>query len=191
MEFERTDVAWQGRLLLQHLGETWESLWAGNPTLPSWPDVDLDPLWWRGLLWLLLTTLAVGLVLGLRHARWRRPTFRIPRRPAGRRGSPSVQNELAQAQALAHQGAYGEAARCLYRALLQDLHDQSLIAHSPGRPDGEYQRLLQDLPLAAGCEVLILTHEQWRFAGRPVSAEGYQDCLWAYERFCQRLQDAS
>lgn len=95
--------------------------------------------------------------------------------------TPVSQSEwLTRAQQYQRQGNFTEAARALYFALLQILHDRGLIPEKRSRTDREYAAITQDLPQPNAFATLLQTHEQLEFAGSQVSAEGFAQCQQAY-----------
>ena len=93
----------------------------------------------------------------------------------------SVEILLSRSQSLYRQGNYSEACRCLYIAMLQQLHEKKILRHKSSRTDGEYLQLLQlSVTPIQPYETLITTHEQLCFNNTEIQAENYQQCEQAY-----------
>ena len=102
-----------------------------------------------GLVLLALVLVGVG-VLAARFSRGLTPSPEVAAAvPGGRRRSAAEWRAEAEAQELA--GAWREAVRSRYRALVADLAARGLVEEVPGRTAGEYRRQVgQALPGAAG-----------------------------------------
>ena len=101
-----------------------------------------------GLVLLALVLVGVG-VLAARFSRGLTPSPEVAAAvPAGRRRSAAVWRAEAEAQERA--GAWREAVRSRYRALVADLASRGLVEEVPGRTAGEYRREVgRALPEAA------------------------------------------
>ena len=101
-----------------------------------------------GLLLLALVLLGVG-VLAARFSRGLTPSPEVAAVVAqGRR--PSAADWRAEAEALERAGAWREAVRSRYRALVADLAARGLVEEVPGRTAGEYRRQVRRaVPAAA------------------------------------------
>jgi hypothetical protein len=90
---------------------------------------------------------------------------------------------LARSQEFYRQGNYHEACRCLYLAMLQQLHDRNVLPHKKSRTDGEYLQILQlSVTPMQPYETLITTHEQLCFNSAELLPENYQQCEQAYQQ---------
>ena len=100
---------------------------------------------------------------------------------------PPVDKLLARSQELYRQGNYREACRCLYFAMLQNLHEKKVLLHKRSRTDGEY---LQILGLSVSpmhpYETLLTTHERLCYSSTEIAPENYQQCHKAYEEIYQQ-----
>ncbi|MEM7553720.1 MAG: DUF4129 domain-containing protein [Cyanobacteria bacterium P01_A01_bin.84] len=93
---------------------------------------------------------------------------------------------LVRSSELYRQGNYPEACRCLYFAMLQDLHQRKVLLNKRSRTDGEYLRILGlSISPMQPYETLITTHEQLCFSTREIAAENYQQCQQAYQEISQ------
>jgi hypothetical protein len=206
--FEKTSWSWQLSVLRQQVGEWVEyqlsRLKLNLPELPNGWSIDNS---WLGKLlnfvfWLLLGLFLIW--LGWRLWRVFSPYLyaRLRARNTAnsllkiRDSDLSVSGWLARSQELYHQSNYREACRCLYLAMLQHLHDTTIVPHKFSRTDGEYLQLLQykvtpmhhdscstwgDPKTALSpYETLITTHQQLCFGNTEISSENYQQCREAY-----------
>lgn len=191
--FEKTSWGWQIYQFQQQVGEWVEyqfSRFDWSPQLP--PGWKIDS-WLFNLLnlvfWILLSLFLAWVVWRL----WRevRPYFYSwlarSNSSTGSNGK-SKETELAVAewfqrsQEFYRQGNYREACRCLYFAMLQQLHDKGILPQKPSRTDGEYLQLLQmSVTPLQPYETLITTHEQLCFNNTEVSSENYENCQQAYQ----------
>jgi hypothetical protein len=188
--FEKTSWSWQLSMLRQQVGEWVEyqlsRLKLNLPQLPNGWSIDNS---WLGKLlnfvfWLLLALFLIW--LGWRLWRVFSP-YLYARLRAGniansiRDSDLSVSGWLARSQELYHQNNYREACRCLYLAMLQHLHDTTIVPHKFSRTDGEYLQLLQyKVTPMHPYETLITTHQQLCFGNTEISSENYQQCREAY-----------
>jgi Domain of unknown function (DUF4129) len=197
--FEKTSWSWQLSQFRQQVGEWVEyqlsRLKLDFPQLPGGRSIDTS---WLGKLlnfvfWLLLALFLVW--VGWRLWRKFSPYFYTWLAGAGnttisrekiRDSDLSVSGWLARSQELYRQGNYREGCRCLYLAMLQHLHDTSVVPHQPSRTDGEYLQLLQSsvTPMQP-YETLITTHEQLCFGNTEICGENYEQCREAYREISQ------
>jgi Domain of unknown function (DUF4129) len=186
--FQKTSWGWQFEQTQHRLGEWLQvKLMAALPhqSIPPWLISALG-----SLLWLLLAAGLAWIIYQLMRF-YQRTSRRQP--PVPSKMVPPVRNStvpelLAQSQAWQHQQNYSEACRCLYLAMLQRLHEASLIPHQHSRTDREYLDLLAQLPALQNSTVLLRTHEQLQFADRSISAAGLDSCQQAYQQLDEQLQ---
>ncbi|GAX41780.1 hypothetical protein NIES4075_27770 [Tolypothrix sp. NIES-4075] len=191
--FEKTSWSWQLSVLRQQVGEWVEyqlsRLKLDFPQLPygwsidnSWLGKLLNFVFWLllGLFliwlgWRLWQVFSPYLYAKLRARNTANSLLKI------RDSDLSVSGWLARSQGFYHQNNYREAIRCLYLAMLQHLHDTTIVPHKFSRTDGEYLQLLQSkvTPMQP-YETLITTHEQLCFDDTEISLENYQQCQEAY-----------
>jgi hypothetical protein len=190
-KFQKTNWPWQIEQFQQRLGEWVEvktRFAAPKQGLPAWLISFIS-----NLLWFLLITGVVWIVY-LIMSRYQQQFRR--RRPSNELAIPpfkiyTVAELLTQAQQFSNQKNYGEACRCLYLATLQRLSDAKLVSHQTSRTDREYAEILRQLslaPLLVPGKVLLQTHEQMQFAGRIITAEGFNSCQQAYSQIDALLQ---
>jgi hypothetical protein len=95
---------------------------------------------------------------------------------------------LSQAQEFQRQYNYSEACRCVYLAMLQQLHEQVIARQQHSRTDGEYLQLLKSsVTLLQPYQTLITIHEQLCFSEHEILAENYQQCWQAYRKIQESL----
>lgn len=191
--FEKTSWDWQLSQLQQQVREWTEyefsRLQSALPQLP--PGWSISP-WLSQLLnllfWLVVAVFLIWIVWRL----WRE-FHPYVYSWLNRRGNSSAADAtigsndlsvglwLARSQEFYRQGNYREACRCLYLAILQRLHDTSLVRHQTSRTDGEYLQLLRSsvTPIQP-YETLITTHEQLCFGDAEILPENYEHCQQAY-----------
>ncbi len=93
----------------------------------------------------------------------------------------SISLLLNQAQDYSRRRNYREACRCLYLAMLQQLHEQAIALQQPSRTGREYLQLLSlSTNAIQPYETLITTHEQLCFSDIEILSENYQQCHQAY-----------
>lgn len=190
--YQQDSWGWQLRQLQQRLGEWWEKLTtrtAENLDIPAptWLD---HPLWAaiaKAIFWIV----TIGLVVWLGWVLWKlcNPYIYRWRQGRDRFSHPPQQSspaEMAAAQWLAksrqfqRQGDYRQACLCLYRAMLQQLHDRGIAPHNPSRTDGEYLQIIQQLPQPQPYQALLVAHQQLCFSDRPASESLWKNCQQAY-----------
>ncbi|MBD2359067.1 DUF4129 domain-containing protein [Tolypothrix sp. FACHB-123] len=191
--FEKTSWDWQLSQLRQQVGEWTEYEFSRfRSAIPEWPkEWSISP-WLAKLLNVLFWLVVAGLLVWVIWRLWQefRPYIYSWLRNRGNNFATnrtveadelSVSLLLERSQQLYRQGNYREACRCLYLALLQHLHDRSIIRHQPSRTDGEYLQLLRSIvtPIQP-YETLITTHEQLCFGNAEILPENYEHCQQAY-----------
>ena len=191
--FEKTSWDWQLSQLQQQVGEWIEYEFSRfKSALPPWTQGWSISPWLANvinfLFWVVLGAFLVWLVWIL----WRefRPYIYswLSARGNDRANRSTIISDefsvgllLERSQQFYRQGNYPEACRCLYLAMLQHLHDRSVIRHQPSRTDGEYLQLLRSsvTPIQP-YETLITTHEQLCFGNAEILPENYEHCQQAY-----------
>ncbi|MBW4519204.1 MAG: DUF4129 domain-containing protein [Scytolyngbya sp. HA4215-MV1] len=192
--FERNNPQWQLQQLGRQIGEWIELQFSklapkNESGLPQWqiPSEFWEVLFKVCVLLMVLTLIwQVARLLSpylkqLEH-RVKSKAFNQATEPAL---PPSLTNWLRRARDQQRQGNYREACRALYMAMLQRLHDTQQVLHQPSRTDGEYRQVVQTLPKAQACQLLINTHEQVWFGDSASSAEIFDLCQKAYREIDQ------
>lgn len=194
--FEKTNFGWQIQQLQQQFWEWLElKLSQNSPNLPneSLPSWLVDLLWplFKAASWLIVGLVATWLLWQL----WQvlRPYVQFLNfelRNAAAKPTPvkdiTAADWLQRSRQFYLDGNYGEAARCLYMAMLQRLHENGLISHQPSRTDGEYRQLTQTLPKQESYQVLLTTHEDLCFGNGEISSEIFDRCQQAYRKIDEK-----
>ena len=186
--FQKTSWSWQLEQLQQRWGEWLQAKLTGvfpKQNLPAWLISAMTYLLWF-LLLAGLTWIIYQMVDFFWQKRGRRRQVSSP--VALSLKAKTIAELLAQSQQFQLQHNYSEACRCLYLAMLQRLHDASLIPHQNSRTDREYAELLKQLPTLQNSTVLLRTHEQLQFADRSISAAGFDSCQEAYNQMEVQLK---
>ena len=198
--FEQTNWVWEFSLFQQQVGEWIEYQFSRfQKTLPELPPGwSINP--WLGELLNMLFWLGLGLfVVWIGWRLWQEFNPYIyawlnamSNSPGFRTKADSRETSIAlllnQAQEFHQQYNYTEACRCVYLAMLQQLHEQAIARQQPSRTDGEYLQLLKSsVTLIQPYQTLITTHEQLCFSEHEMLAENYQQCWQAYQQIFQRL----
>jgi hypothetical protein len=198
--FEQTNWVWEFSLFQQQVGEWLEYQFSRfQKTLPELPPGwSINP--WLGELLNILFWLGLGLfVVWIGWRLWQEFNPYIyawlnamSNSPGFRTKADSRETSIAlllnQAQEFHQQYNYTEACRCVYLAMLQQLHEQAIARQQPSRTDGEYLQLLKSsVTLIQPYQTLITTHEQLCFSEHEMLAENYQQCWQAYQQIFQRL----
>ncbi|MBO1048482.1 MAG: DUF4129 domain-containing protein [Dolichospermum sp. DEX182a] len=198
--FEQTNWVWEFSLFQQQVGEWIEYQFSRfQKTLPELPPGwSINP--WLGELLNILFWLGLGLfVVWIGWRLWQEFNPYIyawlnamSNSPGFRTKADSRETSIAlllnQAQEFHQQYNYTEACRCVYLAMLQQLHEQAIAQQQPSRTDGEYLQLLKSsVTLIQPYQILINTHEQLCFSEHEMLAENYQQCWQAYQQIFQRL----
>ncbi|MFW6359559.1 MAG: DUF4129 domain-containing protein [Chroococcales cyanobacterium] len=192
-EYQKESLGWQLRLLQQRLGEWWELKTSriNIPDIPgpSWLD---SPIWGvvaRAFFWIALTVLICWVILQMMEMitpylhQWKQ---QLNSSVANRTATTSfkdlsVGEWLRRSQKFQQQGNYREACFCLYQAMLQHLHSAGLIPHQSSRTDGEYLKLVQQLPQAQLYQTILMTHQQLCFSNIEASNAMFEECQQAYQ----------
>ena len=193
--FEKTNWNWQLSMLQQKVGEWVEYQFSRlQGSVPGIPDgLSISP--WliellKFLFWLVLGLFLVW--LGWRLWREFNPYLyswlaRASNTTVASSREISINQLLTQSQEFAYQGNYREACRCLYLAMLQQLHEKAIAIQQPSRTDGEYLHLLKSTvtPIQP-YETLITLHERICFDNAQMLADNYQQCRQAYQEIIAR-----
>ncbi|MEB3182054.1 MAG: DUF4129 domain-containing protein [Nostocaceae cyanobacterium] len=190
-DYEKTNLGWQLSQLQRQVGEWLEfQLNRGQPN--SSPTSYQQPLWLENLLNVLVWLVGILLLAWLGWWLWRelRPYFYSRSRNISQHSQPknpakdlSMAGWVEKSQDYYRQGNYREACRCLYFAMLQHLHNSSVVPHKLSRTDGEYRQLVElSQPATRAYETLIAIHEQLCFSNQDILPEDYQQCRQAYQQ---------
>lgn len=193
--FEKTNWGWEFSQQQQKVGEWLEyqlnRLNFNTPKSPGGWSIDQSLLEkvLNFLFWLLVAAFVAWVVwrlwreFGSDVYRWLTRNRNFTDTPAKNTADElSVSEYLGRSQELYRQGNYGEACRCLYLAMLHQLHEKAILPHKRSRTDGEYLQLLRlSVTPMRPYETLITTHEELCFGDRQISGENYQQCQQAYQ----------
>jgi hypothetical protein len=187
--FEKTSWSWQLSQLQQQVGEWVEYQFSQvSLDLPNWSISPGLAQLLNLLFWLVLGLFLVWVVWQL----WRlfRPYVYSWLAQRGnfdgaglKIGSGELSSErwLMRSQEFYRQANYREACRCIYLAMLQQLHEKAITPVQHSRTDGEYLRLLRlSVNQIQPYETLITTHEQLCFGNVEIFRENYEQCQQAY-----------
>lgn len=195
--YEKTNWAWQIQQLQQQVGEWWElqvsRFSPDTPDLPnlswlSWLDSPIVGIVAKAIFWLILAFLLSWMAVQI--MRLLSPYISSLRNQINEQSNNltktqvrdlSVADWLARSQKFQRQENYREACLCLYRAMLQRLHDTGIIPHEASRTDGEYLHLIQQLSKPNPYQILLMTHQQLCFSNSEASSSLFEQCQQAYQ----------
>ena len=170
-------LGWRWRLLQRRGGEWLETIEFPEIEGPQieGPQIDWELFkfllaWARVLFWLALAVL-VAVILWqllqslLPYARDRAERWQQQRDPDVEIAAiTSVVEWLARSRERQAAGDFAGACQCLYFAMLQVLHERSILAHKRSRTDGEYlQAMRQKSSQPQPYQTLLLVHQQLTF----------------------------
>jgi hypothetical protein len=190
--FEKDSLDWKLQQIQQQLGEWWElqlkkfNFGFSNPSIPSWEGWN----WlWESLekvLLILLSLLIIWVIWRIVQRLF--PYFRTLRTQLNQSGDiignlvekeSSVIEWLKRSRKFQQQGDYYRACRCLYLAMLQQLHDTGIAPHQGSRTDEEYRLLILQLPQPDSYETLFKIHQQLCFGSQEASVNIFVRCQQA------------
>jgi hypothetical protein len=193
-QFEKVNLSWRLQQLQQNLGEWWELQWQRRfghlPDIKS-PRIE-DPEFWARFIAnsSIFVLFALLFWLGWRSRRWWLAYLKqwqgIALPVVTQKKTFSVADWIERSHHYHQQRDYYQACRCLYLAMLQQLHEKGLIPHSPSRTDEEYRLLILELPQPDPYETLLITHQQLCFGQRQASASLYARCHQACQEIIPR-----
>jgi hypothetical protein len=191
--FEKDNLGWQLSQLRQRVGEWWELQTSGfsphlpDASLPSWWDSPIIQAIVKAAIWMIV----ILLVIWVSWQMWRRLRPYIysltnPLNQSAKKATKTPLKELSiagwlqRSQKFQQQGNYREACQCLYMAMLQRLNDSGIAPHEPSRTDGEYLKLVQQLPQPKPYQTLLMTHQRLSFSNAEASSSVFEQCQQAY-----------
>jgi len=187
--FEKNSFSWQVQQLQQRIqewGETINFPGLNKMSLPSWFNSPILQTIAKVAFWTLLGLFLIWAIWQI--GQMLRPYF-YPTRTQPKQSDATTkrsENELSLArwlersQKFQQQGNYREACLCLYMAMLQRLSDTGIVPHQPSRTDGEYLKLIQNLPQQNPYKILLMTHQQLCFGNGEASRSVFDKCQQAY-----------
>ncbi|HEY9750784.1 MAG TPA: DUF4129 domain-containing protein [Allocoleopsis sp.] len=207
--FEKTNIGWQVQQSFRQVGEWIElqlnklSVQPNRQTpqpLPSWLTDALESLV-QVVFWLLVGFCVLWIAWQLLQTFL--PSLHTLKLPAWLQQQsvrPLTNAQVSQLNAAGwfqrsqdyqRQGNYPEAFQALYFALLQYLSEANLVPLEASRTDGEYWQLVQHFPQAQLYQLLIQTHEQFRFNNAVISPEIFHRCQQAYRQIASLVAAGS
>lgn len=191
--FEKNSLGWQLEQLQQRITEWWElqtTRFAGSiPELPwpGWLNSSLVQTLAKIIFWLLVAWLSVWIVWQIRrwfpfYLRQMRSQFKQTANNASKTSVKEllIDDWLRKAQQLQQRGNYGGACRCLYMAMLQQLHEGGIAPHQGSRTDEEYGQIIQQLAYPQPYQKLLMTHQELCFGDLQASLSLWETCQQAY-----------
>lgn len=188
--FEKNNLGWQLYQMRQRLGEWWElktSQTLSNMSLPSWITAPILEKIIKFIFWVILGLLVIWIVWQLWQLLY--PylyTLKNQRIQLTNSATTAPVRELSvtdwwqRSQTFQQQGNYREACICLYRAMLQQLNDTGIAKHQASRTDGEYLKVVQQLPQPNPYQTLLTIHQQLCFSKTEASPRMFEQCQQAY-----------
>lgn len=188
--FEKNSLGWQLYQMRQRLGEWWElktSQTLSNMSLPSWITAPILEKIIKFIFWVILGLLVIWIVWQLWQLLY--PylyTLKNQRIQLTNSATTPLVRELSvtdwwqRSQKFQQQGNYREACICLYRAMLQQLNDTGIAKHQASRTDGEYLKVIQQLPQPNPYQTLLTIHQQLCFSKTEASPRMFEQCQQAY-----------
>ncbi len=189
-EYQNDSISWKLQLLQQRIEEWWELQTRNtisNVSLPDWLESPLLNNFLKVIAWSILILIVawllwqIGIIL--------RPYLSLLLSQIQKTENREQQNKLKElpasgwldkAQQFQQRGDYQEACICLYMAVLQNLHEQSIISHQSSRTDGEYLNLVRKTKSFPLYQKILITHQEICFGNRVVSEEVFRECRQAY-----------
>lgn len=187
--YQKNGIGWQLHQFQQRLGEGLERLISGtNIDRPNLPNFD-SPLWEilaRVVFWCVIAGFVTWLVWGLwkllspyLYAQKSSRDRAVTQKPSQ---EVSVSGWLARSRNFQKQRNYRQACICLYRAMLQQLHEKGIAPHQASRTDGEYLKIVAQLPQPQPYQTLLRTHQQLCFSQIDATESLFAQCQQAYQQ---------
>ncbi|HEY9652687.1 MAG TPA: DUF4129 domain-containing protein [Coleofasciculaceae cyanobacterium] len=188
--FEKNNLGWQLSQMRQRVGEWWElktSQILPNMELPSWTTSPILETIIKVIFWVVLGLLIIWIVLQLGQLLY--PYLYTLKNQGIQRTNSAIITPICElsvtdwwqrSQKFQQQGNYREACICLYRAMLQQLHDTGIAKHQVSRTDGEYLKVVQQLPQPSPYQTLLTIHQQLCFSKTEASPRMFEQCQQAY-----------
>jgi hypothetical protein len=195
MTNEKTSLSWQLSQLKQRFDEWWElnTQKMGdnipNVDLFSWLNNYLIESIIKTIFWLTLTGLLIWIALKITRLiesyitnlnNRNNPTIIQERKQET--VILSVNKWLKRADYFQQQGNYRDAIWCLYMAMLQNLNDSNIAPHQESRTDGEYLKIIQQLPNYLDYQTLLINHQKILFGNKEATINMWEESLQAYRK---------
>ncbi|MDB9314269.1 DUF4129 domain-containing protein [Spirulina sp. CS-785/01] len=189
MSYQENGIGWQLHQLQRRIGE-----WYEYHTQSQSDNDGMDwtnSVWWEAFSQVVFWMVLAGVVFWLGWMLWQllspylyqlfQPSLQTP--VSHSPDSPVTLSQwLSRSQQSQRRGNYTQACFCLYMAMLQRLHDQGIAQQQASRTDGEYLRIIQELPKPEAYQFLITTHQSLRFGRVTATRSLFEDCQRAFSQ---------
>lgn len=194
MTNEKTSFSWQLSQLKQRFDEWWElntqKMGENIPDVDlfSWLNNDVIESIAKSFFWLVLACLLawIGIKITRLIDRYitnlnnkNNPTIIKERKQETI--ILSVNKWLKRADYFKQQGNYRDAIWCLYMAMLQKLNDNNIALHQESRTDGEYLKIIQQLPNFSAYQTLLINHQKLFFGKKEATINMWEESFEAYK----------
>ena len=187
--FEKENLGWRLQQLQQRLGEWWELQWSKffkrpNLDLPDYQPPDFWDTWLKNSLTFIFFAFIFWIIWRSRKTLLRYFDQLKNLHPQSEPETPiySVSYWVTRSRHFQSSGDYYQACRCLYLAMLQQLHEKGWIIHQASRTDEEYRLLILDLAQPDPYERLFIIHQELCFGKRIASAQLVLDCERTFQK---------
>jgi hypothetical protein len=184
--FEKENLDWWLQQLQQRIGEWWELQLSklSNLNIPDYqPPTNWD-IWLKNSL-IFFCFAFIFWIIWRFHRRFLRYFYQLKNlnlQPKPETPIYSVSYWVARSQDYQTSGDYYQACRCLYFAMLQQLHETAWIPHQPSRTDEEYRLLILEFPQPDPYERLFIIHQELCFGKRDASAQLLAVCQKTFQK---------
>ena len=191
--FEKENLGWWLQQLQQRIGEWWELQLSKFLKIPNLNIPDYQPpknweLWLQNSLIFICFAFLFWIIWRFRKTfiRYFYQLKTLKLEQPAKTPIYSVSYWIQRSRDYQTTGDYYQACRCLYFAMLQQLHDQGWITHQASRTDEEYRLLILELPQPDPYEILFITHQELCFGKRDATAQLVADCQQAFQQILPR-----
>ncbi|MCU0537895.1 MAG: DUF4129 domain-containing protein [Hydrococcus sp. Prado102] len=187
--FEKNSIGWQIQRWQQQAGEWWElqtkrAIDNSDLSLPSFDWINFSLLWEMTKVVLIILVVVFLIWAALQIWQLLSPSwYRLANPIKNTQNQPekvlSIADLLKRSRQFQQQGDYNRAFQCLYSAMLQQLSDRNIAPNQASRTDGEYLKIIQQLPRPQPYQFLLMTHQQLCFSNRQASLDLLEECQQA------------
>jgi hypothetical protein len=193
VNIEKDNLGWQIHQTAQKITEWWElQTRRSTKNIPevdlfSWLFHPLTALIAQIVFWLILATLLIWLILLALDilkpyiSQIKNNNF-TQIQAKNQAKTISVDEWWLRAKKLEKKGHYRQACQCLYMAMLQELHQIGIAPQQASRTDGEYLKLVENLPNPRPYQTLLIRHQQLYFSQLESSLTILTECQQAYQQ---------
>lgn len=193
VNIEKDNLGWQIHQTAQKFTEWWElQTRRSTRNIPevdlfSWLFHPLTALIAQIIFWLILAALLIWLsllaldILKPYISRLKNSNF-TQIKTKNQVKNTSIDDWWSRSKKLEKKGNYREACQCLYMAMLQQLHQIDIAPEQPSRTDGEYLKLVENLPNPRPYQTLLMRHQQLYFSQLESSLTILAECQQAYQQ---------